>query len=162
LSNYGGYRGESTNKDISLNLELDLPKELIGCADVVFNHTTLEHIFDVFKAVSNLCLMSRDIVIIVVPAAQEEHTSESFGDYWRFMSGGVAKLFEKNGFTPIALGSSQNQGCAIYHFCVASRNPEIWLKKIPKNLMSINDGSNLFRENIIERIFYKTFSNKNK
>ena len=151
LTNYGGFRGGLSEGDISLNLEADLPAELHGCADVVFNHTTLEHVFDVFKAVSNLCSMTRDVVLVVVPAMQEEHTSESYGDYWRFMSGGIRKLFAVNGLTTIYLVSSPHRNSAVYHLCVASRVPERWAGRLPVPAEQVNDGRAFFKENLLER-----------
>jgi hypothetical protein len=47
ITNYGGFRGESPQTVLHLELEADLPVALAGCADVVFNHTTLEHVFNV-------------------------------------------------------------------------------------------------------------------
>jgi hypothetical protein len=151
ITNYGGFRGGVSEGEISLNLEADLPAELHRCADVIFNHTTLEHVFDVFKAVANLCTMSRDIVIVVVPAMQEEHTSESYGDYWRFMSGGLRQLFAANGFTPIYLVSSPHRHSAVYHLCVASRDPGRWAGRLPVPAEQVNDGRAFFRENLLER-----------
>ena len=46
VTNFGGFRGESANTTLRLDLEKDLPQGLNGCADVVFNHTTLEHVID--------------------------------------------------------------------------------------------------------------------
>lgn len=151
LTNYGGFRGGIADGEISLNLEANLPAELHGCADVIFNHTTLEHVFDVFKAVSNLCSMTRDVVVVVVPAMQEEHTSDSYGDYWRFMSGGIRKLFAVNGLTTIYLVSSPHRFSAIYHLCVASRFPERWGGRMPVPAEQVNDGRAFFKENLLER-----------
>ena len=64
-----------------MDLAVPLPVELENQFDVVFNHTTLEHIFDIFTAFQNLCRLTKDILIIVVPFLQEQH--ENFGDYWR-------------------------------------------------------------------------------
>ena len=75
VTNYGGYRGNIADGDLSLDLEANLTPDMLACADVIYNHTTLEHVFDVLKAVSNLCEMTRDVVIVVVPAFQEEHAS---------------------------------------------------------------------------------------
>ena len=152
VTNYGGHRGDISGGDISLNLEANLPGELHGCADVIFNHTTLEHVFDVFTAVSNLCNMTRDVVIVVVPAFQEEHASESFGDYWRFMSGGVRQLFAVNGFTTMYLVSSQCRNSPVYHLCVASRSPERWAGRLPIPVEQVNDGRSFFEENLLERV----------
>jgi len=153
LTNYGGYRGQSSAIDINLDLEAELPKELHRRADIVFNHTTLEHVFDIFTATRNLCLLSRDIVIVVVPAIQEEHSATSFGDYWRFTSEGLRRLFESNGFSSIVLVSSPYNNCAVYHLLVASRHPERWAGLSSINLGKVNDGKDLFRENIIERLY---------
>jgi hypothetical protein len=156
LTNYGGYRGVAdSGTDIRLDLEADLSPEMKACADVIYNHTTLEHVFDVFKAVSNLCAMTRDIVIVVVPAFQEEHPSESFGDYWRFMSGGLRRLFESNGLTPVFLASSPYRDTAIYHVCVATRRPEYWRSRLQAIESCVNDGSDLFRETWLERLVYR-------
>jgi hypothetical protein len=77
VTNFGGYRGDSGGAQVQLDLEGELPPGLAASVDVVFNHTTLEHVFDVFRAVSNLCRMTRDLVIVVVPAIQEEHEADS-------------------------------------------------------------------------------------
>ena len=155
ITNFGdGFRGELGSHDLALDLEVNLPSEFHGLADVVFNHTTLEHVFDVFKAVRNLCLLSRDVVIVVVPAIQEEHATSGFGDFWRFMSGGLRRLFETNGLTPVLLVSSPYRDCAVYHLLVASRYPERWREAMLAASGSINDGKDLFRESLIERIVY--------
>jgi hypothetical protein len=154
VTNYGGYRGAVDAGGVHLDLEKPLDASMVGCADVVYNHTTLEHVFDVFTAVSNLCAMTRDVVIVVVPACQEEHATESFGDYWRFMSGGVRRLFEANGLTPVFLASSPDRDSAIYHLCVASRRPEQWTGRFPAGAR-VNGGGDLFRENILERFVYR-------
>lgn len=124
ITNYGGFRGESPQTVLHLELEADLPVALAGCADVVFNHTTLEHVFNVQKAAETLARVTRDIVIGVVPAAQEEHSSDSYGDYWRFMSVGLRRLFECQGLQTLLLISLPIRDCAIHHFLwpVAIRN----------------------------------------
>ena len=156
ITNYGGYRGQADDgADIRLDLEADLDPTLLACADVIYNHTTLEHVFDVFKAVSNLCAMTRDVVIVVVPAFQEEHPTEGFGDYWRFMSGGLRRLFEANGLTPVLLASSPYRDTAVYHLCVASRRPEYWKSRLQGIDSRINDGRDLFRESLVERLVYR-------
>jgi hypothetical protein len=156
ITNYGGYRGRAEDGgDVRLDLEATLASEFIGCADVVYNHTTLEHVFDIFKAAANLCAMTRDVVIVVVPAFQEEHPNESFGDYWRFMSGGVRRLFETNGLTPVFLASSPYRDTAVYHFCVASKRPERWKDRLPSTVAGVNDGRDFFRESLLERVAYK-------
>jgi hypothetical protein len=155
VTNYGGFRGDVAESQIRLDLEADLPAELHGCADVIFNHTTLEHVFDVFKAVANLCAMTRDVVIVVVPALQQEHFSDSYGDYWRFMSGSLRKLFGAHGLTTVYLVSSHDRGCAVYHLCVASRFPDRWANRMPTPPEHVNDGRSFFNESLLERLVYR-------
>lgn len=56
--------------------------------DVVFTHTVLEHIFNIFIAIKNLCMLSRDVIITVIPFIQPVHIcnskTNSCFDYWRF------------------------------------------------------------------------------
>lgn len=88
-----GFQGDQEN-EIFLDLEEDLDESMYSKFDVVFNHTVLEHIFDVNKAFENICKLSNDIVIVVVPFLQEQHAE--YGDYWRFTPLAVEKLFQKN------------------------------------------------------------------
>ncbi len=91
VSNYvaekRGYQGEEG--EIFLDLEKGLSSELKGRFDVVFNHTTLEHIYNYKKALRNICALSRDVVIVVVPFLQPMH--DEYGDYWRFSPSAVKK-----------------------------------------------------------------------
>lgn len=116
-----GYQGGIDN-EVYLDLEAELPDELRGKFDVVFNHTTLEHVFDVQKAFSNLCEMTRDIVIIVVPFLQEQHGS--YGDYWRFTPWCIKRLFEKNGLSVAYLNTNDGPIDSIYVIAVATKNKE--------------------------------------
>ena len=70
VSNHAGDRGIEDNSASDFVIDLavsSLPDNLKRAFDVVFNHTTLEHIFDVRTVFRNLCQMSRDVVIIVAP-----------------------------------------------------------------------------------------------
>jgi len=59
ISNIAGSHGRTGNKDdIFIDLQKELAQDLVKHFDVVFNHTTLEHIFDVKCAVNNLCKLS--------------------------------------------------------------------------------------------------------
>ncbi|MCK7515999.1 MAG: hypothetical protein MZV70_76545 [Desulfobacterales bacterium] len=133
ITNYNGHMGYQ-NKDGEINLDLTdtLPQELHNKFDAVFNHTTLEHIFEVRKAFSNICSMSKDIVILILPFSQVEHTSPSYGDYWRFTPMGVRKMFEENNFSILYESSNKDINSAIYLFYIASKNPEKWVDKIKK------------------------------
>lgn len=110
--------------EIFLDLEQDLPRELIGRFDVVFNHTTLEHIYHVHQAFKNLCLLSRDIVIVCVPFLQPYHSD--YGDYWRFSPLALKRLYQDNGFQVLYLSWNKHRMSSVYVFAVGSRHPERW------------------------------------
>ena len=135
LSNYVGERGAadaSQMTDFLIDLSLPVSAEFIERFDVVYNHTTLEHIFEIDIAFRNLCTMSRDIVIVVVPFAQEVHFNPSYGDYWRFTPMGLRKLYEKNGLEVIFEAANHHINAGIYLLFVGSKYPDKWSSKIPK------------------------------
>jgi hypothetical protein len=119
MRGYQGLEGE-----IFLNLEDPLPPNLFSAFDVVFNHTTLEHVYEFRQAFANLCGMSRDVVIVVVPWLQSYHSE--YGDYWRFSPLSVARLFAENGLTPARITWNENRGASIYVFAVGVRNEQRW------------------------------------
>lgn len=114
--------------EIFLDLEQDLPQDLIGRFDVVFNHTTLEHIYNVQKAFRNLCLLSRDVVIVCVPFLQPYHSD--YGDYWRFSPLCLKRLYEDNGLEVLSLSWNSHRMSAVYVFGVGARHPERWRKSL--------------------------------
>lgn len=124
-----GFQGEEG--EIFLDLTDPLPASLRGRYDVVFNHTVLEHIFDVQTAFANLCAMSRDAVIIVVPFMQQMHAK--YGDYWRFTPTCLQNMFSQQGFTPLYTSYNNHLMASTYIFMVAVRDPEKWQGKIPDN-----------------------------
>ena len=111
-------------EEIEIDLEQPLPQNCVGAFDVVFNHTTLEHIFEFDTAFKNLCDMSKDAVIIVVPLLQQIHIAGSFGDYWRPTTLALMKLFKKNGFTPLVLATNDQPFFPVYCFAIAVRDPQ--------------------------------------
>lgn len=132
ISNYSGERGfDGVEHEIFLDLTQDLPKELVAKFDVCFNHTTLEHIFDVQKAFSNICEMSRDIVLLVVPFSQAQHETESFKDYWRFTPSCIQALFKENGMDIIYETQSPYKNAAVYLLFIGSKNPNRWQSILP-------------------------------
>jgi hypothetical protein len=139
ISNMGGYRGESPDTSYVVDLEASLPPELEGRFDVVYNHTTLEHVFDVFSAVRNLCAMTRDVVIVVVPFIQEQHAHDDFSDYWRFTPLCIRALFKANGLDTVLLCSTPGYRSAIYHLAIASRHPGRWTGAF--NTVSVNENT---------------------
>jgi hypothetical protein len=126
LTNYRadmrGYQG--LDGEIFLDLEQPLPPSLAGAFDVVFNHTTLEHIYEFRCAFANLCAMSRDAVVLVVPWLQPYHSV--YGDYWRFSPLAVSRLFAENGLTPAHIVWNSDRGASVYVFAVGVRSPKRW------------------------------------
>lgn len=136
LTNYapGAYRGfENRENETLLDLCEPLPDELERRFDVVFNHTTLEHVIDLPLAFENLCKMSRDIVILVVPFMQVQHViRRSYDDYWRFTPMALRCLFERHGYGVLHEAANSDTNASIYIFAIASRQPEKWSRKILK------------------------------
>lgn len=115
---------DDAQDQVFLDLEQPLPADLEGRFDVVFNHTTLEHVFDVHAAFRNLCLMARDVVIVVVPFLQEQHGE--YGDYWRFTPLCVERLFGLNGMSLVYISFNDGPGDAVYVFAVGVRDAGKW------------------------------------
>jgi hypothetical protein len=109
---------------IFLNLEKEIDTELKGKFDVVFNHTVLEHIFECGIAFQNLCDMSKDIVIVVVPFLQHQHAA--YGDYWRFTPEGVSRLFQKAGLELLYINYNDGSNQFVYIFAIGARNGRKW------------------------------------
>lgn len=128
-----GEKGSSSDQEeIPLDLTKTLPPELRNRFDVVFNHTTLEHIYDVNTASRVLCDLSRDLVIVVVPFVQEVHwIDNSFLDYWRFTPFAIDRLFSDNGVKLIYWATNENPVWSQYLFAVGSKNPEKWKNVFP-------------------------------
>ena len=163
ITNYENTEARGFQSDIEgqiiLDLEKELEEKLAQKFDVVFNHTTFEHIFDCWTAFKNLCLLSKDIVIIVVPFMQETHAD--YGDYWRYTPQGLDKLFQRNGFETVYYNCNDSDKDSIYLFFVASRNKSRWtsLQTLPDNrvgkIYSEFIGTKIINNSILDRIINK-------
>ncbi len=134
LTNYapGAFRGfQGRSNEYLVDLEQELTPELESRFDVVFNHTALEHIFDIRLAFKNLCRLSKDIVIVVVPFAQVQHDTDGYQDYWRICPAGLRQLFQENGLDIIYEACNDDFNAAVYLFFVGSRHPERWRAQMP-------------------------------
>jgi hypothetical protein len=126
ITNYNDVKGvQSLPNEIFLDLEDDLPRNLHKRFDVVFSHTVLEHVFDFKKAFDNLCFLTKDIVIIVIPFSHVNHGGK-IPDYWRFTPQSITKMFINNGFDVIYSSSNRNFNSAIYLFFIATRDVSKW------------------------------------
>ncbi len=162
ISNYSGFRGVQGSKaEINIDLTASLPDDLVNKFDVVFNHTTLEHILDVNLALKNLCLLSKDIVIVVVPVAQEQHESESWGDYWRFMPLSLRSLFTAFGLSVVYESVSKYRNAGVYLFMIASYHPEKWRRVLPSSEKISNAAENIGRTRLLDSVrILKSIYNK--
>jgi hypothetical protein len=134
LTNYSpgsfrGYRGR--DNELLLNLTDEIPGRFRRRFDVAFNHTTLEHIFNVQTAFQNLCELSKDIVIVVVPFSQIQHENDGYQDYWRFTPTCLRQLYQQNGLSVIYEAVSPFKDCAIYLFFIGARHPDLWRQRMP-------------------------------
>lgn len=133
ISNIGGERGSTGRPDeIFLDLTQQVPEVYRGRYDVVFNHTVLEHIYDIRTAVANLCTLSRDLVVIVVPFQQVVHfAAGSFLDFWRPTPFALSNLFGENGYSLVYCSMNDNPVYSVYTFCIATSDPAKWNGKFP-------------------------------
>ena len=148
VSNFVGERGvQGQTGEIELDLEGEVPADLRGHYQVVFNHTTLEHIYDIRKALANLCALSGDTVILVTPFIQPVHMEPgSYGDYWRPSPMAMERMLADNGFEVLCQSSNDNAWYIIYVFTLASREPERWRTKIPFRKSAADLGIKMFLE----------------
>ncbi len=135
VSEARGFQGEEG--EIFLDLTQPLPADLNEKFDVVFNHTVLEHVYDVRTAFFNLCQMSRDVVIVVVPFLQQMHGE--YGDFWRFTPSTIKRMFEEQGLTTQYLSFNSHQNASVYVFCIATKNPEKWKQSIPHHYTVVDE-----------------------
>lgn len=156
-SNARGFQGNLEN-EIFLDLTQPLDAGLHDAFDVVFNHTVLEHVFDVHAAFANLCRMTQDLAIIVVPFLQEEHGD--YGDFWRFTPQAIDRLFRLNGMSTLYLSYNEDRDASIYVFGVASKHSDRWqaIASLSGNRVGyVGDGSakpgvGIIRNSLLHRL----------
>lgn len=116
------------HNEFYLDLEQKIASEYEGAFDVVFNHTTLEHVYDCRTAFSGLCKLSRGLVICVVPYMQQIHGS-AYRDYWRFTPWTMKKMYEENGFNLRYCSANGLDKASIYLFCIGYKG-NTWDERI--------------------------------
>jgi len=153
ITNYAGERGfQGETGEIPLDLEKPLAPELEKRFDVVFNHTTLEHVFDVVSAFNNMCAMAKEAVIVIVPFAQVEHWSDSYGDYWRISGQALERLFKNAGYTMIYCSANDDADGAVYVLGIGVRNPDVWQGRLPEATYKRPLANWLGRETFVDRL----------
>jgi hypothetical protein len=144
----GSMKGSGV-REIVLDLNAPLPEQYKRSFDVVFNHTTLEHIENAEIAFRNLAEMSRDALILVVPAMQNFHIVKSYGDYWRMTPLAIGKFMLRYGFEPLVLVSNEQPFTPIYAFAIGVRDPKKYRGKIDP-LRAFNFGVALYGTGVKE------------
>jgi hypothetical protein len=109
---------------VYLDLNQPLNDELLRKFDVVFCHTVLEHVFDAATALRNLALLSRDVVVVVVPFSQSVHYTDSYLDYHRFAPYALREFFEREGFSVLLSDHNAQPFFPVYIIFIASRMPD--------------------------------------
>lgn len=128
-SNYPGWRGEQADDDLSIDLTSPLPPDLENSFDCVFNHTTLEHVFEVRAAFSTLARLSRDALLVVVPVVQPLHGPED-GDFWRFSPYCMRRMFAAEGIPLLLEHYGPRSGQVKYLTCFGARHSDPWAAKL--------------------------------
>ena len=149
ISNFqpGSFRGfQGRANELLIDLCEEIPVHLRASYDVAFNHTTLEHVFDFRTAFRNICALSKDIVILVVPFSQVQHASAAFDDYWRFAPAGIRQLFQNEGFRVVYEAANDHRNSAVYLFFVGARNVEKWRDRMPAWSPITSAGAQIGRE----------------
>ena len=143
ISNLGGgaQKGKKLSIDDSIDIDLNKPinTQLHQKFDVVFTHTVLEHVFNIFTAIENLCMLSRDVIITVVPFIQLVHVVDddklgSFLDYWRFTPYCLDALFKQHGFSTIYISGTNLKSTSLYYIHICSKNPHKWKEVFPDEI----------------------------
>lgn len=134
ISNYGEGREGSSGLPEERILDLSKPYDgSIGQYDLVFSHTVIEHIYPSSLAFENLCHLSRDCIMTVVPFVQQLHGYEDgYSDYYRYSPFALQESFRKHGFETLYTSwNSDHPLMNVYIFHVASKNPEKYTGKFP-------------------------------
>ena len=160
ITNYDSDKKGETGieNEIYLDLEDKLPSNLKRKFNVVLNHTTLEHVYKVQQAFQNICEISSDYIVIVVPFLQEQHAF--YGDYWRFTPLSLIKMCEDNAFSPIYISANDNKNESVYVFLIARRGQHEALNDSSNLIQCIKSDPNFFigKKAIQNSIIFKIIS----
>lgn len=138
-ANYSGEDG-LVNLPDELFLDLSVPlSQDIGSYDLVFSHTVLEHVHPLSIAFDNICNLSRDSVLAVVPFIQCFHGRDgSYGDYTRFTPMLLEELFRERGFEIVYLNWNDDFPVMnVYLIVLASRYPNRLRGEIPQGQRAV-------------------------
>jgi hypothetical protein len=142
--------GEELILDLSRPIPAGFPQ-----FDLVFNHTVIEHIFEVETVIDNLCKLSGESVMTIAPFMQPLHGLEGvFSDYWRFSPFALVRAFEKHGFTTVYLNWNRHHALSnVYVMHIATRQPQKYNQLLPPLTLPIF-GSGTEPGNEFNRLIY--------
>ncbi|KAA0909969.1 hypothetical protein FLO80_19135 [Aquicoccus porphyridii] len=124
-TNFEGWRGAGVRADHVVDLQSAAPDDLLDRYDLVFNHTTLEHIFDIHQAFRTMGSMSRDAMLVIVPFMQHLHGPED-GDFWRPSPYAMRRLHKESGLTVLREAAGPKGGKVRYLSYFSSKKPDRW------------------------------------
>ncbi|MFH0958053.1 MAG: hypothetical protein V1897_05040, partial [Pseudomonadota bacterium] len=133
VTNFGSEM-ESSGYENEKELDLSRPYSRdLGKYDLVFSHTVLEHVFQADVAIDNLCRLSRDTIMTVVPFIQVLHwRGNAYRDYWRYSPFALQEIFEKRGFKTLYLSWNDDTPLMnVYLFHIASCRPDAYKDIFP-------------------------------
>lgn len=131
----------SGKTDYVLNLEQPLLDSMRNICECAFNHTTLEHIYECRNAFANICKISSDVVIVVVPYIQQMHGTQSqYFDFWRFTPYTMQNMYAENGLNLRYCSANGAEQTSIYLFCIGYRNSK-WDNLIPERMDVVLDAN---------------------
>lgn len=128
-TNFEGWRGADVPSDHNLDLQQPAPEHLAGAFDLVFNHTTLEHVYDFHRAFDTLAELTGNAMLLIVPWIQPLHGPVD-GDFWRFSPFAMRRLFADRGFTVVAEQAGPVGGKVRYLGHLAARDPDYWRERL--------------------------------
>ena len=133
ITNYGVEVGSSGSID-EKELDLSIPyKGGIGVFDHVFSHTVIEHVFPSSMTIENLCRLSRQDILTVVPFLQGFHgVADGYTDYYRYSPLTLERAFGEFGFKTVYV--SWNNDHPLYNVYIvhlSSNRPEIYRDVLP-------------------------------
>lgn len=138
-ANYSGEDGIDESKD-EVFLDLSVPVDgSLGTFDLVFSHTVLEHVYPPSVAFDNICNLSKNSVLIVVPFLQCFHGRDgSYGDYSRFSPMMLEALFAERGFEIVYLNWNNDFPIMnVYIIVLATKNPGQYEGNLPTSSKAI-------------------------
>ena len=115
-----------------MNWTLKVSNSLKGKFDAVFNHTTLEHVYDFQQAFRHLCELSKISSLLSFCNA----TDTSNCRFWRLLAPTtmtIARLFLENGFEPLVIKCNDQPFAPVYCFAIGYAETMLIKENLQRN-----------------------------